>query len=161
LAQFNEHIKQAQHNLSFLQKINQNVSDCVDWQVTVCFYTSLHLVNAHLSKFSLQYRKHNDVNYALNYAALSPARLPQDEYLAYTTLQSLSRRSRYLVNQKDDNLTNENAFFTYEKHLTKALKHLDVLLHYFNTLYNLELSIDNLQCSLIKNKQDFKVLAFD
>ncbi len=157
MAKFDEHISQAAHNLAFLEKINSSVSDCFDWQITVCFYSALHLVNAHLSKFDLQYRKHSDVNHALNYEnRTSLAKLPEDEYIAYTALQSLSRRSRYLVNEKDGNLKENRAFFIYEKHLAKALKHLDTLLHYFNLKYGLGIRPIEVKCSGIKNNVDFR-----
>ena len=133
MAKYEDHIVQAERNLRFLGAINTSVQDCYDWQVTVCFYTALHFVNAHLSKFGLQYRKHKDVNYALNFSnAFSPAKLPEDQYIAYTALQSLSRRSRYLVNEKDYNLNSPQAFLTYDKHLAKALRHLNTLLVYFD-----------------------------
>ena len=44
MPQFEDHVKQAQHNLKFLENINAGNYDCVDWQVTTCFYTALHLV---------------------------------------------------------------------------------------------------------------------
>jgi len=141
LAKYEDHIQQANRNLNFLASINNSIKDCFDWQVTVCFYAALHFVNAHLSKYGLQYRKHKDVNFALNFAnTTSPARLPEDEYVAYTALQSLSRRSRYLVNEKDDNLSSTQAFFTYDKHLARSLRHLNRLLQHFDALYKIEVT---------------------
>ena len=143
-----DHIKQALHNLSFLEKVNSSLPDYYDWQVTVCFYSALHLVNSHLSHFNLQYRKHKDVKDALSpYSQLSPAKLPENEYAAYVTLQSLSRRARYLVNEKDDNLSSGQAFFTYDKHFGKALKHLNTLMSYFNGRYQLSLPKIKAGCS--------------
>jgi hypothetical protein len=160
LAEFNDHIIQVKRNLAFLQQINQEVPDCCDWQVTVCFYTSLHLVNAHLSKFSLQYRKHSDVNYALNFAnRTSPGKLPEEEYLAYTSLQSLSRRSRYLVSEKDGNLSSDKAFLIFEVHLAKALRHLDKLLGYFKAKYSIELEEAVVICKEIKRQEELKHLT--
>jgi uncharacterized protein (UPF0332 family) len=99
LASFENHISQAKRNLQFLQEINQNIENYIDWQVTVCFYSALHLVNAHLSQYGLQYRRHSDVKHALNpKVQASPSKLPENEYVAYVTLQMLSRRSRYLEN---------------------------------------------------------------
>lgn len=150
MAKYEDHIQQAERNLRFLGAINNSVQDCYDWQVTVCFYTALHFVNAHLSKFGLQYRKHKDVNYALNFSnATSPAKLPEDEYIAYTALQSLSRRSRYLVNEKDNKLGSDQAYLTYDKHLAKALRHLNKLLLHFNAKTN-EVSM---KCPEIKNDE--------
>ncbi len=151
MAQFEDHIAQAKRNLNFLSAINTKLSDCYDWQVTVCFYSALHFVNAHLSKYTLQYRKHKDVNYALNFSnSLSPARLPEDEYLAYTALQSLSRRSRYLVNEKDNNLSSTQAFLTYDKHFARSLRHLNLLLQHFESRYAIGLNAVEIKCTEIK-----------
>lgn len=158
---FEEHITQVSRNLQFLTSINNTVSDCCDWQITVCFYSALHIINAHLSKFELQYRKHSDVNYAINFASFSPGRLPEDVYIAYMSLQSLSRRSRYLVNEKDNKLREEKAFLIFEKHLAKGFRHLDLLLNYFNTLYKLNIQGGSLRCAEIKRKEDFRVLKFE
>lgn len=145
-----DHIGQAKRNLAFLEQINKNAPTFYDWQVTVCFYSALHLINAHLSHFNLQYRKHKDVKDALNPFTLSPARLPENEYTAYTALQSLSRRARYLVNEKDGQIQSTQAFLTYEKHLSKALKHLDTLMSYFNGRYQLNLNPIIIHCSELK-----------
>lgn len=151
MAQFDDHITQANRNLNFLSAINRNVTDCCDWQVTACFYAALHLVNAHLSKYNLQYRKHKDVNYALNFASTtSPARLPENEYLAYTALQSLSRRSRYLVNEKDQNLNSVQPFLTYDKHLARSLRHLNLLIQHFESRYSLGIDSVDINCAEIK-----------
>ena len=106
--------------------------------------------------FELQYRKHSDVNYALNYATISPARLPEAEYLAYTSLQSLSRRSRYLVNEKGGNISAERAFLTFEVHLARALRHLDKLLVYFKELYGIVFDEAALICKGIKRQEELK-----
>ena len=131
----------------FLEKINEHCKEFYDWQVTVCFYSCLHFVNAHLSAYNLQYRKHKDVKDALNPYSFSPAKLPEEEYTSYISLQSLSRRSRYLVNEKDGNLKNNNAFFTYDKHLQKSLKHLDKLATYFKDRYKFQLDAVKIDCS--------------
>ena len=161
MASFDEHIHQAKRNLNFLKNINNHIEDCFDWQVTVCFYASLHIVNAHLSKYNLQYRKHSDVNHAINFTTYFPSKLPEDIYLAYMSLQSLSRRSRYLANDKDNNLNKAHAFYTYEKHLAKSFRHLETLLNYFNSKYKIDLHCKNLKCIEIKNKADFKFVSFD
>ncbi len=157
---FEEHIMQVNRNLNFLTNINNSVNDCFDWQITVCFYSALHTVNAHLSKFDLQYRKHSDVNHAINPFTLSPGRLPEEIYIAYMSLQSLSRRSRYLVNEKDKNLKSDQAFLIFEKHIAKGFRHLDLLLNYFNVRYKLNMQSGLLKCSEIKRKEDFSVLQF-
>jgi hypothetical protein len=159
LATAQEHINQANNNIAFLQNINNNISNCIDWQVTVSFYTALHLVNAHISTFNLQYRRHTDVKDVLNpYNQTSVMKLPENEYTAYMSLQSLSRRARYLVNEKDNNLATNTAFLTYEKHLAKALKHLDVLMQYFTAKYNYTLPVISVKCTELKISSDTKYL---
>jgi hypothetical protein len=138
LPSFDAHIKQAKDNLSTLQSFNKAMPDCCDWQVTICFYTALHLVNAHLSKSGLHYQSHSDVKNALNpYLPISLTKLPEDEYTSYITLQQLSRRSRYLVSEKDQRKPQdgERACLTHHNHLAKACKHLDKLLQFFANKY--------------------------
>lgn len=121
--------------------------------MTVCFYTSLHLINAHLATFDLQYRKHVDVKDALNPERnLSISKLPEDEYVAYMALQMLSRRSRYLVNEKDGKIGSEMAALTYETHLAKAIKHLDCLVLFFKEKYKVVLPVVAFQCTDLKSQ---------
>lgn len=144
MPQYADHITQARHNLSFLEFINQSDKQFIDWQVTTSFYTAVHLINAHLSLHNMQYRKHVDVKDAINpknpEALRSGSSLDVNEYLAYVKLQSLSRRSRYLVNEKDENLGSKQAFLTYDVHFARALRHLNTLISYFKKKY--QLSID-------------------
>lgn len=147
MASFNDHLTQACRNLQFLQCINGDVSNCEDWQVTVCFYTALHLVNAHLAHYGMQYRTHNDVKNAINpEASLSITKIPEDEYAAYVSLQMLSRRSRYLVNEKDGNLSSNAPALTYSKHLAKAMRHLDRLIVFFNSTYKQTIPAIKIHC---------------
>lgn len=141
MAQVDEHIEQAKKNLNFLDEISK-IQGYPDWQVTVCFYTALHLINAHLSSKGMQYRKHSDVDNAINpYNALSLCKLPEEVYTAYSTLYKLSRRSRYLVDLKDHKIASNTGCLIYDKHLGKALKHLDTILIHFNSAFNLSLSV--------------------
>jgi hypothetical protein len=151
LATFDEHINQAKRNLAFLESINHNITDCTDWQVTVCFYAALHLINAHLSKFDMQYRKHVDVKNALNSErVLSVSKLPEDEYYAYVALQTLSRRSRYLVNEKDNQIGATTAFLTYDVHFARSIKHLDCLVTFFQNKYKVSLPSISIKCPDLK-----------
>ena len=53
--------------MAFLEKINSlNGYSCYDWQVTVCFYVGVHLVNAHLATFNHHFGDHSKVSHALN-----------------------------------------------------------------------------------------------
>ena len=96
MPRYEDHIKQVNSNLQFLQKINQNAPDHLDWQVTVCFYSALHLVNAHLATLNLQYRNHTDVRDIINpYNKLSLGKLPEDEFVSYDSLFSNSRSDSF------------------------------------------------------------------
>jgi hypothetical protein len=132
---FESHICQAKRNLAFLEKINVSASDHFDWQVTTCFYTAVHLVNAYLSLHGLQYRKHVDVKNAINPyskdAIDANSAFPEDIFVSYKTLEALSRRSRYLVNLKDGQLHNDiEAALTHEIHFAKSLRHLNKIIKY-------------------------------
>jgi hypothetical protein len=150
LAQFEDHINQAKSNLEFLHKVNQQISNHHDWQVTICFYVAVHLANAHISNNGVHYRKHTDVNNALNPENLtSLCKLPQDEYVSYIALHNLSRRSRYLVNDNMKESDSEKVFFTHEKHFARAIRHLDKLLSYFSTHYQMTFDTFAINCSSI------------
>jgi hypothetical protein len=155
LATFEEHISQAKSNLSFL--IHANSLDTPnrfwDWQVTICFYTALHTVNAHIAKVAnLHYRTHEDVRDALNpLKPLSLTKVDESIYLAYTKLEGLSRRSRYLCNEKTYDPTNAN--LTYDKHLARAVRHLDALLKYFSDLYNIDFGKSKIKCPSMKTSE--------
>ena len=160
MAEFSDHIQQSLKNLGFLQQINERINDCYDWQVTVSFYVALHIVNAHLSHADLQYRKHVDVKNILNpHNKLSTLRLPDDEYVSYMSLQSLSRRSRYLVNEQklNDNLP----AFTNEKHLIKAIKNLDTIIKFFSEKYKLDIPNIKIKCVHRINTTELKMQHFE
>ena len=46
MAFFDEHVAQAKSNLQFLETVNQAIRNYYDWQVTICFYTAVHLAEA-------------------------------------------------------------------------------------------------------------------
>lgn len=142
MASFEEHITQAKRNLTFLTETNSKMQTYWDWQVTTAFYVAVHLVNAHLAKAAnIHYKTHEAVKNEINPLSLSsnPAcMVDQNAYLAYTKLEGLSRRSRYLCHQ-DKNVTTEDdiAHTTSEKHFAKAIKNLDKLLLYFMAKYSI------------------------
>jgi hypothetical protein len=102
----------------------------------------------------MQYRKHVDVKDAINprnsESVRSGSALDENEYLAYVKLQSLSRRSRYLVNEKDDNLGSKQAYLTFDIHFARALRHLNTLVIYFKKKYQLSIDPIAISCPEIK-----------
>ncbi len=149
MASFDEHIVQFQKNVHFLEFISAADYSCCDWQVTVAFYSALHLVNAHLvNKMQQNYISHTDVDKAINpNNAMSVARLNEDVYTSYKSLYNLSRRSRYLVSEKASVRKEESADHTiaavkvtHEKHVEKARKHLNSIITFFEKQYSITLT---------------------
>lgn len=138
MAEFSEHINQAKANLRFLETIIGS-PEFWDWKVTVSFYVGVHLINSHIAKkANLHYRSHDKVDHSINpFNEMSPTKLNENEYLSYTKLLGLSRRARYLIHEKDST-KNANTCFTYEKHLIKALKNLDILLQFISNEYEID-----------------------
>ena len=96
----------------------------------MAFYAAVHLVNAHLAQTAnLHYRTHKDVKLSL-YNPMSPGKIPDSIYLAYAKLEMLSRRARYLCNDENRPGDESKAFLTFDKHLKRAVIHLDTLLNY-------------------------------
>jgi hypothetical protein len=135
MASYSEHVSQANSNLFFLGKINNEGSDHIDWQVTTCFYVGVHIINGFLAREqNMHFNSHENVATAIApESVIQATRLPEQEYLAYVKLRNLSRRSRYLCqeNGRDAHL----AHLIEEKHFIKAFRHLDVLLNYFRNKY--------------------------
>ena len=147
MASFDEHIRQATLNLSFLEQANQLPVKSWDWQVTISFYVAVHLVNAHIAKKSnMNYRSHEQVDTAINpYNVLSPTKLIESDYLAYSKLQGLARRARYLIHEDNTNRTID-AQFTYDKHFARAVRHLDTLLTFAKHEYGISIPKKTVQC---------------
>ena len=150
MVSFDEHINQAKRNLNFLKSVNDLTNNTWDWQVTIAFYSAVHLINAHLAKKAdLHYRSHKRVDDAINpYNNLSFTRLKESEFLAYKKLQSLSRRSRYLCNDKSDD---KSASLTYDKHFSKAIKNLDTIIQWISTEYEVSFEEYDIACIELHN----------
>lgn len=152
MASFDEHLTKAETNLSFLENVCSNEKYFWDWKVTICFYSAVHLINAHIAnKSSQHYRSHEQVLIAINpHEALSLSRLDEAKYLCYAKLRNLSRRSRYLVSDQDNNHETK-AFFTYDRHFARAIRHLDVLITFINEEYKKD--IKNIKVACLELKQ--------
>lgn len=151
MASFDEHITHAKSNLDYLSKINTYVNDRWDWQVTTCFYTALHLMNAHIAKTANKnYLSHTRVDQALNPYGLSVAKIDTDTYSSYNSLANLSRRSRYLLTENKTQIDNEvdiqRQCLTYSKHFKKAIHHLDKILLFFKKEYGADFGKTFLKC---------------
>ncbi len=153
MANFAEHISHAKKNLLFLEEINGKLTcQYWDWNVTVCYYVAVHLVNSHIASISdLHYRNHEEISNALNpYKKLSLTKFPEKVYLAYNQLQNLSRRARYLISEDLKNRS-VDANLTREKHFKRALVHLETLLEYITTSYDLSILRVRINCPEAKS----------
>ena len=151
MGSFKEHIDHSVKNVRFLSQINKSVDESWDWQVTVCFYTALHLINAHIvKKTNSNYLSHSKVEEIINpFNQMSVAKLNEEVYVSYIKLFQLSRRSRYLLNEnfkKSEKIAIQNANFTYSKHLRKAIHHLDIIIAFINSNYNEEFPKVDIKC---------------
>lgn len=151
MASFDQHIAQCNRNLLHLYKLNSSVSDSIDWQVTTCFYTAVHLVNAYLAECgNLHYKTHSQVESAINPFGNSIYKFSEQNYLAYEKIKNLSRRSRYMCHE--EGITDmSHGLTTTDKHLSRALKNLDILLQHFNTLYNITYPPITIVCSSLSS----------
>lgn len=158
MASFEEHINQSKSNLKFLVETNLKSNSYWDWQVTVAFYTALHVVNAHMAKAAgLHYRTHEDVKNALNpFNQLSITKVAEPIYLCYVKLEGLSRRARYLCHEDHTNQA-ITAHISYDKHLAKAVRKLDELLDFFIKQYGLKYDTPIVSCPELSPKENLKI----
>lgn len=150
----------------FLSKISTNVEDCWDWQVTVCFYSALHLINSHIViKTGANYLSHSKVEEIINpFNKLSVARLDEKIFTSYIKLFQLSRRSRYLLSEnfkKGNNLDILPASVTYSKHLKKAIYHLEIIINFIKNNYKESFPQVEVKCIDLKglNFQNFRIVT--
>lgn len=155
MANFNNHIKQVKKNLSFLQTVNEKIINSWDWQVTTCFYSAVHIINAHIAKKGdLHYHTHKQVDQAINpYSTTSSCKLEEVVYLSYKKLSGLSRRSRYLCHDRSSEAkkTMESSFLTHDKHLAKSIKHLDTILSFLSKEYSVKVKPLQISCPYLKS----------
>jgi len=164
MADFNDHISQAKHNLKFLSGINMSHNEFFDWEVTVSYYTAVHLINAHISKKSnLHFRTHSDSKMAINpFGSLANTKVPENIYKSYIKLELLSRRARYLIKDVENAIPDNSAHFTYDKHFSKAIRHLDILITYFSKEYSITFPVIDIFCITLVNDlqlSNFKALS--
>lgn len=146
MASFDNHLQQAKNNLIFLKDINDK-SKYFDWQVTACFYTAVHLIDAHLAKCAdLHYRTHEETKLAINPDnKLTLCKIEEQVYDIYVSLEKLSRRARYLCNENGQH-EKVKPFLTYEKHVSRAISRLNSIMEYFNKTYGTQFEKIQIDC---------------
>lgn len=88
------HLKQAKSNKSFYEQAFQDGPFC-DWQITVCFYTALHLIEAHFANtYGWHSYGHRDRDRKLGKMVQREPR-KQILYDRYSDLYDMSIRARY------------------------------------------------------------------
>jgi hypothetical protein len=153
MASFDQHLSQAKNNLLFLKEISDK-SKFFDWQVTTCFYSAVHLINAHLAQCAdLHYRTHKETKHAISPDnPLAPCKFTEEAHDNYVSLEKLSRRSRYLCNER--NLSSEEdakkSFLTDYKHVVKAIVRLNKVMTYFNSIHGTSFEPISISCPRIK-----------
>lgn len=150
MSSFDGHIKQGKSNLDFLAGVNAKFPKIYDWQVTIAFYAALHFANAHVAKTIGTYHKtHKDLANVISSESRikSPAQFSEDAFVAYESLFILSRRSRYLYTAKSES---EELKFTYDKHLAKAMRHLDTVMRWMDQKHNIDFKKRDFRCARLK-----------
>ena len=134
-----QHFEQAAANIFFLETINNNTKRAFDWEVTVCFYIAVHLVNAHLAHYGIIQTSHKRVGEVLDPKGIFSCKLDTICFGSYLALTELSRRSRYkrLPGLNDSG----NLLNTRENHFKKAIAELEILIAHFNMVYGKALSL--------------------
>ena len=139
MASFRDHISQAEENISFLFQIRTLPDRNLSWEVTVCYYIAVHLMNARIAdKLQVTFDNHSDINKNLFYDKNSSARIFRKVFITYKELTRLSRISRYLM---DPNLKNPSMKIRIEQQdIQNANDYTNTIIAYFNKEYNLQIT---------------------
>ena len=152
MALFDSHINQAKANLDFLKHINETINNRYDWQITVCFYVAVHLISGYIAdKASKHFQSHAQTLNAINPDGHSLLSISEDAYFAYKSLQNLSRRSRYLINDKETEKAPTDCFLTHSVHFHKSLRYLDEVMNFMELTYpDIKLPVIRIKCLELK-----------
>ncbi|MCE7038967.1 hypothetical protein [Dyadobacter sp. CY312] len=156
------HFAQAKNNLKFLEKANASALEFYDWQVTVCFYSALHIMSGHLKAKGVESSSHVSTLRALDPSnQLSITKLGEDEYVAYRSLYNLSRRARYLVEVNSQGIvtTGDTPLATRCVHLARSIRNLDRILAFLKTEYKVDLDKIKIKCSDLSQSDNLKFVA--
>ena len=153
MALFPAHLEQARKNIDFLKHINDSINDRYDWQVTVCYYVAVHLINGYLAdKVNEHFRTHHDVSLAINPFNKGIAAVSDKTYTSFRKLQMLSRRSRYLIKDSYSGINPEDNCLTYSVHFSKSIRHLDDIMTFIEATYkDIELPKIKIKCIELKS----------
>jgi len=108
-------------------------------------------MNAHIAKAANKhYQSHNQTKNILSPdTKLSICKIDENTFDNYVSLEKLSRRARYLCN--DDGSNDEiKSYITYDKHLTRAIKRLNIIMLFFNKQYNQKFEVVKVTCPRVK-----------
>lgn len=135
MATFNEHLERVDRNIEHLKRIRELAVRDLDWEITVCFYIAVHLMQARIvSMTGRNPTTHKTREEYLNpenstfdhLPASQQARLPKAEWFFYKDLYVFSRTARYHRVDSSNEATR----------LQESESNLNGLIKYFNQEHN-------------------------
>jgi hypothetical protein len=140
MADFNRHLLRVQENVEFLKQIRTLQPRNWDWEVTVCYYVAVHLVNAHLAKSNLHPITHDETKKIINpQGVFDNQRLPEKVYEEFMFLTNQSRVSRYMYHPRHKDPL--QASVINKNKLKLSEESTNILIAYFNGLYALTIPL--------------------
>ncbi len=99
------------------------------------FYVAVHLINAHLAQHGNHFRRHEEVDDAINpHRRNNPQAVSEDAYKAYAKLRKLSRKSRYLLAETDTDNATAHVCDVLDR--DSAVDYIGVIADYLENEYN-------------------------
>ena len=110
----------------------------MDWQITLCFYSALHLIKSHLAHNKVTARTHDDVSNFISNSQLVFAGIvgvPKDVQNAYTYLYKHSREARYLFPDGGDPDNDVAPPVFSDADLIEAVRRLNSIMKFYQSKY--------------------------
>lgn len=130
-------LEQALRNLRSLSAFSA-LPNCCDWQITVCFYTSVHLLKSHLARHNETATKHEMLKHKIsdnNTVIPSPCIFPERGRLAHRSLEQLSHESRYVFSDGGNPSIDVTMPIFSDGKLLEAVRKLNTVMEEYNGLY--------------------------
>ena len=130
--------EQARKNLRILSSLCEHVSNSTDWQITLAFYASLHLLKAHLAKNGARVHNHKDLKLAISNTDSVLAKslvVPEAVRTAHTYLYKHARISRYLFEDGGDPDVEVAPPTFADNDIIEAIRRLNIVLEFYKAKY--------------------------
>jgi hypothetical protein len=147
MANENDHLDKVRSNIKLILRLEEFDNPPYDWLVTVAFYSALHLVHAHLARYSAHPGDHKELRFIMGSCPIEECRVSERCYSNYLSLENYSRCSRYMRHHVSPTRRLETGFHVDHVKWQDAKRYLLVVISEMNLKCGYDISYSNSELS--------------